>query len=780
MFQVKQKSEALRVRMTNIDLISKGELDKFYYLKVLEIEANYNLKFLESGIFRNLTELEQLSISYNTHLQSIAENLFLGLKKLINLTLVENGFTNLLYITPSLQPNYLPSLKRLDLSLNIFGVITYDAFEIMKGTKLNSLKIALCQIDYIHPKGFLPLKHLEELHIGENDLDSSIIQKFLKEIVISNISLHHLDISTMGFKKFIPKTLLNTIAESNITKLILAQNKFEMITEFSFPRMDKIELLDLRKVSAVFIDKNAFNPEKFPNLKALFLGGNNLPGIHAHLSTQLKLLDISYNSGNPSSPVYFEIGRDTFVDSQSLQVLNLSYNRIKSIFDYTFTGLGKLKVLNLENGTLFHIGSGTFLSTKELEVLNLANNPITLSENLTRVKFEGLSALKILILSNCGIRYLHENNNILQATPNVTHLILKNNLLIYIAQTLLTPLKRLKVLDLSGNLLISWWRPLFLSSGIKPQQLLIGNNKINQFSVGMLKDINYLLNNNKTKLMNLKIDLMDNVFVCDCSSMYRAFMWLEKNGSVVLKNFFKKSNFQCSTPDLWENRRVADYFSSIKSVECIVYEKMTNVMLLLWTLPSCIVIVLILVVSTLLYKYRFYVRYWIFLAKIALGRTMRLNKVENMCINKEQKYDAFVSYCNDDREIVVQMISELETKPPYLKLCIYERDFEIGSYISESIMSSINESRYILLIISNNFAKSQWCRWETQLAEYHRFFLEDGTCCDPLVLVRVGNIEQKYMTPTLKYLLNTKIYLDWNMQNADFWVKLRRVLSKGR
>lgn len=778
--KMKCQSEALRVRTTIISSINENELDSLFYLKTLEIEANHHLTFLKAGIFKNLTNLEQLSISYNTQLKSIDENLFIGLNKLKNLTMVNNGFTNLLDLTVSLQPKFLPSLRRLDLSENIFDSISLDAFSHMKGTGLNSLKISLCQIENIHPRSFLPLKKLQELIIGENDIrDTSTIECFLREMTDNNINLLYLDISSMGFKtKFLPKKLLHAISESTIKRLKLTQNKFEMISDSSFPKMEKIEVLDLRKVFAVSIGPNAFDPEKFPNLKALFLSGNYLPGIHSkHLSAQLKLLDISYNSGNPSSPVYFEIARGTFVESGNLQVLNLSYNRIKAISDYTFKGLHQLKVLNMENGTIFHIGPGTFLATQKLEILNLANNPITLSENLTSDQFQGLNALKVLILSNCGIRYLYNDNNMFDVMPNITHLILKNNLIMNIEDKTFEHLKNLNVLDLSGNLLIAWWTPIFLSSGIKPQKLLLGNNKITHFSVGMLKDMNYLLSNGS----EFEMDLMDNVFICDCSSMFTAYMWLETNGSAVLKEYFKNSDFQCSSPDLWKNNRVVEYFVSIKSLQCVAYERISNVMVLIWTLPSFIVIIAILVSSFMIYKYRYYIRYWIFLAKIALGRTLRpWSGEKRICIHKEHKYDAFVSYCNDDRELVLKIISQLETKPPHFRLCIFERDFEIGSFISDSIMSGINDSKFVVLIISNNFAKSHWCRWETQLAEYHRFFLEDGSCCDPLVLIRVGDLEQKYLTPTLKYLLNTKIYLEWNPESDEFWTKFRRLLSKDK
>lgn len=778
-FQVVQKSEALRVRTTVINMIQASEIDKLNYLKILEIEANHELVYLEPGIFRNLSNLEQLSISYNTRLRTIDEKLFIGLKKLRNLTMVNNGFINIADITITLQPKYLPSLRRVDLSENIFGSISKNAFTIMEGTELNSLKIALCQIDLIDVNSFLPLKKLKELHIGQNDLDSITIEKFIIKMTERGINLVHLDLSSMGFKKYLPRMLLSAIANSTIKRLILAQNKFETIIDDSFPIMPNIELLDLRKVSTVSIGPNAFNPEKFPNLIALLLGGNNLPGIHAkHLSTQLKLLDISHNPGNPSSPVYFEITKDTFLESRHLQVLNLSHNRIKSIFDYTFRGLNELKILSLENGTLFHIGPGTFMSTKNLHMLNLANNPLMANENLTKTQFEGLDSLEILILSKCGIKDIYEDNNMFEAMPNITHLMLNDNQLIYLREDIFVPLKNLEVLDLSGNLLIAWWKPLFATHGIQPKQILVGNNKITHFSLGMLQDMDYLLQNNKEML---SLELMDNVFVCDCNNMYIAYTWLQVNGSVILKEYFENSNFQCSAPDMWEKRKIADYFVSIQNIECVMYEKISNLMLLVWTLPSLFIIVFLLVTIVMIYRYRIYIRYWLFLAKVALGRTfIRKSLRANINTNKIHKYDAFVSYCNEDRDFVLEIVSELEMKPPYLKLCIYERDFEIGSFISESIMSSINDSRYILLIISNNFAKSQWCRWETQLAEYHRLFLSDGSYWDPLVLVRIGEVESKYMTPTLKYLMKTKIYLAWSDQGEMFWAKLRKVLAKDR
>ncbi|KAM3956980.1 toll-like receptor 2 type-2 [Aphomia sociella] len=778
--QVTVKSDLLKVRTTSIKNVRVGDLDALYYLKILDIEANHQLTYLEPGSFRNLSKLEHLSISYNTVLLNIGNKTFEGLTNLRNLTLVNNGFTNIQLLTPAFKPSILPSLKWLDLSENNFEEIPEHAFSPMHGTLLQKLDICLCRLDFIHPNSFLPLKKLKQLHIGENELNATLIGNFLTKMLEHGINLTYLDLSGMGFRRHPPRELMNIIARTSIKMLNLAQNQFEIIPDDAFPEMVNIELIDLRKVFAISIGPNTFEPRRFPNLKILLLGGNSLPGVHKKpLPGQLLLLDLSNNKGNSENLMYYEIDKDTFIKSKSLKILNLGFNTIKSIYDYTFRGLENLKVLNLENGTLYYIGPGTFKPTKHLEILNLSNNPLNDNgNNFTSAQFEGLIELKILMLSNCGIKYFNDDDNIFEMMPMLTHLTLRNNQLYFITAETLKPLKFLQVLDLSENLLISWWKPLFLGAGVKPLQLYLTNNKISHFTVSMVQDISYLLEERYNQ--TVEIDLMDNVFTCDCSAMYETALWLEINGSLALRKYFSLSKFQCSSPDVWEYKKVADYMASMKKLHCLVYQKISNIMVLVWTAPSLATIILISLIATTFYKYRIYIRYWVFLAKIALGRkfiksSLKVDKNEP----KKYKYDAFVSYSNEDREFISEVITQLENTPPYLKLCIYERDFEIGSFISESVLSSINESKYVVLLISNSFAKSQWCRWETQLAEYHRIFLEDGTTYDPLVLIKMGEIESKYLTTTLKYLMKTKIYHTWDENNRDtFWNKLRNVLVK--
>ena len=100
-------------------------------------------------------------------------------------------------------------------------------------------------------------------------------------------------------------------------------------------------------------------------------------------------------------------------------------------------------------------------------------------------------------------------------------------------------------------------------------------------------------------------------------------------------------------------------------------------------------------------------------------------------------YHAFVSYSSADEEWVAnELVKKLEHGDTHdgkpIKLCLHERDFQIGRPISENIVLSLEQSACCILVLSAKFTKSYWCNFEAHVA--HQMF-QDENRVDNLVRV---------------------------------------------
>ncbi|XP_071249058.1 toll-like receptor 13 [Salvelinus alpinus] len=81
-------------------------------------------------------------------------------------------------------------------------------------------------------------------------------------------------------------------------------------------------------------------------------------------------------------------------------------------------------------------------------------------------------------------------------------------------------------------------------------------------------------------------------------------------------------------------------------------------------------------------------------------------------------YDVFVSYSGkDERWVVEELLPNLEQRgPPFLRLCLHSRDFQLGKDIVENITDSLYRSRHTLCLVSRHYLRSNWCSLEMKLA----------------------------------------------------------------
>lgn len=160
-------------------------------------------------------------------------------------------------------------------------------------------------------------------------------------------------------------------------------------------------------------------------------------------------------------------------------------------------------------------------------------------------------------------------------------------------------------------------------------------------------------------------------------------------------------------------------------------------------------------------------------------------------------YDVFVSYCEQNRNWVLdEFIPNVEQRES-INVCLHERDFQVGYGILENIVSCMDRSRCLLLLVSENFLQSQWCQFEMNLAQ-HRLL---ETRREKLILVLLEDIPERKQPKTLKYLMRwvllsfyqkniisyfvyhyrTKTYIKWpaNGSKEDrqlFWRRLKKAV----
>jgi len=279
-----------------------------------------------------------------------------------------------------------------------------------------------------------------------------------------------------------------------------------------------------------------------------------------------------------------------------------------------------------------------------------------------------------------------------------------------------------------------------------------------------------------------EIDLLGNQLDCDCQLEPLRRYALSHEDSELDHALIKADH--CAAPDEWRFFPVTSYLVAMDVDECISQNSsryFDDVPSMKTTKPYIIAlyVVIPLFLSFIVIGYALYRARWIISYYRFRKRLQRSTENTNESGGGEFNYDAFVSYSSEDQHFVARMVGMLENHPPNYKLCVYERDFTAGNAINDCIASSITSSRKVVLIVSRHFVQSHWCLWELHLAQHS--LLDEQR--NGLVLVVVGPEKLKpiQLPPTLRYLMKTRIYLEWHpddpVKQKVFWERLRAALA---
>ncbi|XP_050982048.1 toll-like receptor 4b, duplicate b [Labeo rohita] len=743
----------------------------FFNLQVLDL-TRCHIVHIENDTFYNVKNLTTLILTGNpiTYFGPGCLNSLHNLQRLIlvdvglsSLQIQINNLTKLQELrvgTNNIQsmslPPFMSSFKDfrvLDLHANNISVIkTEDTVVLRKIGKNVTLILSRNPILYIEPGAFKDI-YLKEFHIQSAFVSLNAQKEGLEALTGLNVDKLFIGNYRMQWRVNVSNTsYLDGLCSFNFNEIYFIQkewseNKLHLFrcminaTKITLKRsyIKSMEHIQFHRLKELYLGLTSLSVVPFisqiPSLEKLVVK-NNMPLTFYGIS-DLPLLQFVDLSGN------FLILKDCcsqfFRRTPNIRYMNLSQNSEIGMTNKPFSELDLLEVLDVHRTKLvlvFHFG---FLhGLKNLKYLDVSYTSVTFTRqiifqklnNLTVLKMAGnsfhgdalsyilqnLTNLEVLDISHCGIEEISRKSFI--GTPKIQHLYLSQN--------------KLMVLD-------------FLAQPeLKPlTSVYVNKNSITSISLHVRQNL-------PTNLS--EFDLTSNPIDCSCSQT--DFIWWIIQNQNILK---QPENIFCKTLSPSSDFRATDF-----DIDSCVHKKRLKIVL------SVFFITVVVLLSFLVYRFQFYLQYCCILLRGYRSPGQQ-----------ECSYDAFVIFSSYDEVWVMnELMENLENGVPPIQLCLHMRDFQAGKSIASNIIDEgIMGSRKIIVVVSQHFIDSAWCRFEFELAQ-SRFMMERNANIIIIILEDVEERKTKKVLGLHKHL-KKNTYLKWSrdpLSNMRFWIRLRKAI----
>lgn len=503
---------------------------------------------------------------------------------------------------------------------------------------------------------------------------------------------------------------------------------------------------------------------------------------------QLQYLDLSYN--NLTILDYTDLN---FVSTQDIQ-LNLTHNQIRSIQLFK-----QAEVKGIEDGQRFVNGVKTvhvdlndnplFCDCSIVHFVQMVKGKMrldyakTLKTTTDRLRCEGPAPLAQRVVAEldprdllCKFDYSKDPSKQRCPAPCECHVRTYDyTLIINCANRQLKALPELPELphglkqvelNVMNNELL--FLPDYYAPGYANVTVLYGaGNNLTHLEINQLpRNLRYLdLRENQLQNLNesviirfnssnnIQMKLSNNSWVCDCA-MKPLLLFVLNNPEMVED----RSDIYCT--DSQPQTRLVE----LSGLDLCPHEK--NSLLIAIIVIISLTGFLIGITFALYYKFEPEIKIWCY----SHGIFMWFVTEEE--IDKDKKFDAFISYSHKDSSFIEKYLQpQLELGSDQFKLCLHERDWEVGSYIAENIAKSVANSRRTIIVLSQNFIESDWSRMEFRAA--HRSALKEGV--NRVIVIIYSDIgDQSKLDEELQAYLNTNTYIKWG--DPWFWERLRYAL----
>ncbi|MBN3300929.1 TLR4 protein, partial [Amia calva] len=741
----------------HIRFIGSNSFEKMKNLTTLILTGN-PIEQYESEAFSSLQRLQRLVV-VDTNLSSL-ENL--PLIPLTHLQELNAGTNNIEFFQIPPYVFNFTNFRLLDLHCNKIAFIAVSDTIALRETPNKNLTLILSrnQISHIEPGAFQGI-HLKELHLRTAFVLSGAIKSCLKAMAGLTV-----DKLIIGNYRGANKIQTSEVDFLDGLCLFEFQEIYLLLKESTARGGDIFQCLtNASKISVVSSHLQQVKVPQFRRLKELQLKKNDFSYIPAaELSYQSTIETLKITDNKPQTYFY-----KPFIEMTALKYLEISRSHlsIQECCSKQFSYLPQLKYLNLSFNSELRLEGTAFTGLEQLETLDLQHTKVTQIGVLSSLS--NLRNLKYLDICYTNTDFFVEHAlsglislKVLRVSGNV----FRGNTSTYLFRVL----QNLEELDIS-NCGLGHLHPSTFTGLDKLKHLTVTNNKIREVeflthpSLGALKTIHIGTNNIITIPQHTldrlpknltALDLSQNPIECTCA--YAGFIkWTIENKAKLTD----QNRILCQGPVDSRNTKVTEFD--------VNYCRHMSTIIITLTLG---VVLLIFLLTLFVYKYQFYIRY-----ACILLRGYRSTKMG------ECAYDAFVIYSSrDELWVMDELVENLENGVPPLQLCLHVRDFEVGKSITSNIIDEgILNSRKAIVVISQYFIESAWCKFEFEMAQSW-LFLEGNLGIIVIILEDVEDDKMNRVLGLHKYVKNNT-YLKWKknpLSSMRFWTRLRKAVMSGK
>ncbi|XP_050388397.2 toll-like receptor 4 [Patella vulgata] len=704
------------------------------------------------------TSLVSLDIS-NNKISNLSRNSFYGLETLITLNLQHNSMEfSKSYPEDVFKP--LVNLENLDLSSNLI----------------------LSTINESYPdRAIRHLKSLQELYID------GIPNLNLGEGFSSLTNLLHLNFSGLN---------VNQIKHLNITELYLDHNRFELIELEAIPLLPPtlrvISVLDNRPTYGWYLlalenmknlvcadtsqQYSSHDPEsrhkpqssryvssfsKSRDHESTFCQKMNVSSIDPFKNNQSnisslpvhKRLEIKNDPHTPAlSSLSFNLKNFTIKVPPNLEYVNVSKSFLNFPIPNMRFGNNTCKLIDV-SGNVFNRWVGPVQGVTKLEWLILSNN---FCDYIKETFFDSFPGLRKLFVASNFLAAVFEadvKGNIFHKLQALETLDISENKIRTLPSALLRGQVNLQKLDLSKNILKVWTLDIDHMKDLR--YIDLSSNQMTSLPVQFRNYGDRQYDDNK----QLTVDLSGQTLQCTCETL-PFLKWMKSNTTI----FVRRDDYKCE-----DNKKKELILSNLDAIIIQLERQCASLSVMVIILTGSLFVIASVLIGSLIYRYRWKLRYLYYLTRNRYHRAFPL--VDNE--NTQFEYHAFVSYADEDRLLVTQdMRQKLETEHG-LNLCIHHRDFLPGEDIAANILSAVRNSKKTLILLTKNFLNSYWCIYELNMAKVESI----STGRNVITVIVCERIPVNELPEALVQSMRADSYIDYTDDpegSVVFWANLRR------